>query len=76
MNAPQRDVLSGYLRNADIDIQSISFLAAKSSSPSMSTVLNSVKVQYYERKKDGWFLTTDTVLPSGEVETSSIKAVR
>jgi hypothetical protein len=70
MNELQKELLIGYLRDGEIDILSINFLKGGNISS------DSLTVHYYKKQKHEWFLTTDIVTPTGEVQTRSVKALR
>jgi hypothetical protein len=71
LNEAQRDILISYLRDSDVDIQSINFLKGGNISK------DSLSIQYYRKSdKNGWLLCTDTIYPSAKIETRTVKAIR
>jgi hypothetical protein len=70
MNVAVREILGSYLRNNEIEIQSISFLKGGNISK------DSLSVQYYAKKKGKWYLCTDIISAEGEITKQETPAAR
>lgn len=70
MNETLRLILTSYLENDELDIDSISFLKGGNISK------DSLSIQYYRKINGRWTLNTDQIQPTGEIKTRMVEVSR